>query len=234
MWDPSDFTLVDQDIPETVRLFPLPNLVLFPGVIQPLHVFEPRYCDLLDDAMQGDRLIALATLAPGWEPDYEGRPPLYPMACLGRVLLAQQVEGRRANILLVGLRRVRLLEEIPPRQSFREARVEVCHDSLAPKGPGDLSALRAALREAFFREIPAAAEAEESLEPLLGPDVPLGMLTDVIGYSLELSIEEKGFLLAELDVCRRAEKLLALLDKKEQPSARPGWPSGFPPPFSDN
>ncbi len=234
MWDPSDFTLVDQDVPETVRLFPLPNLVLFPGVIQPLHVFEPRYCDLLDDAMQGDRLIALATLSPGWENDYEGQPPLYPMACLGRVLLAQQVEGRRSNILLVGLRRVRLLEEIPPRQSFREARAEVCHDSLEPQAAGDLASLRAALRKAFFREIPAAAEVEESLEPLLGPDVPLGTLTDVISYSLDLPTEEKEHLLAELDVCRRAETLLALLDHPGQRAAPRTWPSGFPPPFSDN
>ena len=66
------------------RLFPLPNLVLFPHVLQPLHIFEPRYCDLLEAALADDRLIAMAVLAPGWEKDYEGRPPVHPIACLGR------------------------------------------------------------------------------------------------------------------------------------------------------
>ena len=70
-----------------VRLFPLPNLVLFPHVMQPLHIFEPRYRHLLEDALADDRLITMAALKPGWETDYEGRPPLYPVACLGPRLL---------------------------------------------------------------------------------------------------------------------------------------------------
>ena len=57
-----------------VRLFPIPNLVMFPHVMQPLHVFEPRYRDLLEDALANDRLIAMAVLEPGWESDYEGQP----------------------------------------------------------------------------------------------------------------------------------------------------------------
>jgi Lon protease-like protein len=61
------------------RLFPLPNLVLFPHVLQPLHVFEPRYRQLLEEALADDRLIAMAVLAPGWESDYEGRPALRPV-----------------------------------------------------------------------------------------------------------------------------------------------------------
>ena len=64
----------------TARLFPLPNLVLFPHVMQPLHIFEPRYRSMLEDALASDGLIAMALLAPGWENDYEGRPNLYPMA----------------------------------------------------------------------------------------------------------------------------------------------------------
>jgi len=67
------------------RMFPLPNLVMFPHVMQALHIFEPRYRALFEEAIEDDRLIALGSLAPGWEGDYEGRPPLRPTACLCRI-----------------------------------------------------------------------------------------------------------------------------------------------------
>jgi len=66
----------------TARLFPLPNLVLFPQVMQPLHIFEPRYRQMTADALAGDRFLALALLKPGWEPSYSGNPDIYPIACL--------------------------------------------------------------------------------------------------------------------------------------------------------
>jgi Lon protease-like protein len=67
------------------RVFPLPNLVMFPHVMQALHVFEPRYRALFEEAIEGDRLVALGVLAKGWEGDYEGRPPLRSTACLCRI-----------------------------------------------------------------------------------------------------------------------------------------------------
>jgi Lon protease-like protein len=66
----------------TVRLFPLPNLVLFPHVIQPLHVFEPRYCQLMADAVGDDRMMSLALLRPGWEEQYQQRPPIHEVVCI--------------------------------------------------------------------------------------------------------------------------------------------------------
>ena len=68
------------------RLFPLPNLVMFPHVVQPLHIFESRYVEMLEDALAGDHLIATALLMPGWEGEYDGRPPVDPIVCLGRVI----------------------------------------------------------------------------------------------------------------------------------------------------
>src|SRR5690554_5796627 len=90
------------------RLFPLPNLVLFPHVMQPLHIFEPRYRAMMEEAIAGDQLIALAMLAPGWENQYEGRPPLLPMACLGRVATYQRLPDNRFNLLLLGLKRIKI------------------------------------------------------------------------------------------------------------------------------
>ena len=75
-----------------IRLFPLPNLVLFPGAMQPLHIFEPCYRQMTADALVGDRLIALALPRPGWEADYVGKPALHPVACVGRILAEQRLD----------------------------------------------------------------------------------------------------------------------------------------------
>src|SRR5919198_1496235 len=105
----------------TARLFPLPNLVLFPHVVQPLHVFEPRYRQMTAEALAGDRLIALVLLKPGCEEDYDGRPAIHPVACLGRVVAEQLLPDGRYNLLLRGLSRLRLGEELPAGKPFRTA-----------------------------------------------------------------------------------------------------------------
>src|SRR5205085_1976564 len=87
------------------RLFPLPNVVLFPQVVQPLHIFEPRYREMTADALADDRLIAMALLQPGWEADYEGRPPIHPICCLGRIFAEKHLPDGRYNLLLRGLTR---------------------------------------------------------------------------------------------------------------------------------
>src|SRR5262249_44277168 len=74
------------DFTGVARLFPLPNFVLMPHVVKPLHVFEPRYRQLVSDALAGDQLIALVLLKPDWEGDYEGQPAIHDVACLARIL----------------------------------------------------------------------------------------------------------------------------------------------------
>ena len=76
-----DFVFPADDFSGVVRLFPLPNVVLFPHVMQPLQIFEPRYLELLDDALADDGLLAMALLEPGWESDYDGRPPIASTVC---------------------------------------------------------------------------------------------------------------------------------------------------------
>src|SRR5437763_12628020 len=92
------------DFDGTARLFPLPNLVLFPYVIQPLHIFEPRYRQMTADSLAGDRLLTMALLRPGWEESYEGRPAVHPVGCLGKIVADQHLENGRYNLLLRGLR----------------------------------------------------------------------------------------------------------------------------------
>ena len=103
-------------------------MVLFPQVMQPLHVFEPRYRQLAADALAGDRYIAMALLKPGWEKDYAGNPEIYPVACLGRIVAEQQLPDGRYNLLLRGMSRVQIVQEIPHTKLYRKARVDLLVD----------------------------------------------------------------------------------------------------------
>ena len=114
-----------------VPVFPLPTTVFFPGVALPLHVFEPRYRALVEDAAQGEGLIAIATLLPGWEKDYEGAPAFHPLATVGRLGPVATLPDGRSNILLYGLERARLEEEFTDRP-YRRA-----HARVEPEAPVD-------------------------------------------------------------------------------------------------
>lgn len=229
-FDPAQFS-------GTVRLFPLPNLVMFPHVLQPLHVFEPRYRALTEEALTGDKLIAMAVLAPGWEADYDGRPPLLPFACLGRIVTHQPVEGGRYNLLLAGLKRLRVVRELPPDKLFREAEVELLDDEYPTDAAGERTVLQRRLLESFKRVLPNMSEVHRQLEELLCTEVSLGMLTDLAAYTLQLPIETKAALLGEADVDRRCMDLLRHLSQPGAtvlPSAASDRGLKWPPDFSKN
>jgi len=229
---PDEFAFDSTQFSGLVRLFPLPNLVMFPHVLQPLHVFEPRYRDLLAEALQGDRLITMALLAPGWENDYEGRPPLYPVGCLGRIAACHRLDDGRYNLLLVGLKRVGLLKEVEPIKTFREARAQLYDDHYPPGGAGKRSLIQQRLLGDFQRILPRLPEAQEPLQELLAGEIPLGMLTDIVAYTLDLDLSAKQRLLRECNVDRRATLLLEWLPELAR-ARRESAPS-FPPRFSAN
>ena len=229
----------DPPLPENfagrVRLFPLPNLVLFPRVLQPLHVFEPRYKALLEEALAGDVLIAMALLAPGWQQDYEGRPPLYPMCCIAGITTHQKLDNGRYNILLTGLRRARIERELPPDRPFREALVSLPADRENASSAAERPALRAKMCELVQRLLRRLPQAKEQFEQMLGASVPLGVLTDILAYTLQIDCAVKQQLLEELDVDRRATLLLDHLnasDHELSPARRRMMK--YPPDFSAN
>ncbi len=224
-----------EDFCGKVRLFPLPNLVLFPYVMQPLHIFEPRYRDLLEDALAGDRLIAMAVLAPGWERTYEGRPAIHPTACLGRITACCRLPDGTYNVLLLGLRRVKIVRELAPVRRFREAEVEVREDVYPAQQASHCAVLQQALRRGLMRILPTLPEANEQLDQLLDNDVPLGMLSDLISYMLDIGLADKQLLLDEANVDRRAESLLSHLSVAAADLEPVGSASlCFPPYFSAN
>jgi Lon protease-like protein len=213
----------------TARLFPLPDLVLFPCVVQPLHIFEPRYRQMTADALAGDRLLATALLRPGWEEDYLKRPPIHPVVCLGRIHKEERLPDGRYNLLLHGLGRARVQEELKTDRLYRVARVELLQDAEVA-APAAAKELRGQLGEqlaAWFASQPAT---RKQLSGLLGGGLPLGALCDILAFALPLDAEAKQGLLGEADVARRARVLLAHL----RAEAPPSLPLRFPPEFSTN
>lgn len=219
----------------TVRLFPLPNLVMFPHVLQPLHIFEPRYRDLMEEALAGDQLIAMANFRPGWERNYEGRPPLYPMACLCRIASHCRLKQGSFNLLLLGVQRIRLVQEFSPEKRFREARAELCTDVYPAQRAHEVPLLQERLRKSLMEILPRLPAAQEQIDQLLASDVPLGMLADIVSYLLDIDIKAKERLLSELNVHRRTNMLLRYLTAMvcaPHPTAHD--PAFFPPQFSVN
>lgn len=211
------------------RVFPLPGLVMFPHVMQALHIFEPRYKAMLEDALASDRLITMATYAqvPG-EVD-PSRPPLEPAACLCRVATHQRTAEGTYNVLLLGVRRLRLGNEMPAVRPFRVFEAEILEDE-EPDYPAEASAtLQHDLLAAFRRTLPDIPQAREQLDQLLGSDVSLGMLADIVAYSIDLEPRWKLLLLAEPSVVRRTRLLVEALVARSRRQPRP-----FPPPFSRN
>src|SRR5204862_1471569 len=98
-------------LPPSIPLFPLPNVVLFPNVFLPLHIFEPRYRQMVADSLDSDRLIGMVLLKPGWQAEYEGRPPVYPIGCSGVITHVESLADGRYNIVLRGLERFRIASE---------------------------------------------------------------------------------------------------------------------------
>src|SRR4051812_33129982 len=103
-------------------MFPLPNLVFFPNTRLPLHVFEPRYRQMIADALQKENRIGIVLLRPGWEADYFGSPPIHEFGTLGTIEQAVPLDDGRFNILIRGDVRVRVLDEVS-RVPYRTARV---------------------------------------------------------------------------------------------------------------
>jgi uncharacterized protein len=221
---------------EPVRLFPLPNLVMFPHVAQPLHIFEPRYCDLLEDALLTDKQVAMVLLEPGWERDYDGRPAIAPVACLGKVIAHERMPNGRHNILLRGLHRAAIRRELPPSRAFRQAEVDLLDDFFPASGAARRAKAQRQLVELARKLLPDSAALHEQLDELLASQISLGMLTDIFAFTLGFPTAVKQRLLAEWNVDRRAtllsDKLAALAQRPELPLNDDEV--DFPPRFSLN
>jgi Lon protease-like protein len=213
------------------RLFPLPNLVFFPHVVQPLHIFEPRYRQMTADALDGDRLIALVLPKPGWESDYLGKPALHSVGCIGRIVAEQPLDDGRYNFLLRGIARVRIVSEVTGKKLYRTARVEVLQDRPIA-AEGDCESWRRKLLDRTPSWFPAHKEMVDQFRTLLLSDLSLGAVGDILAFALPLDAEFKQSLLEELNVETRLAMLHDFMES--QTALNTALQRKFPPEFSVN
>ena len=202
---------------DLLPLFPLPNVVLFPNVFLPLHIFEPRYREMIAAALASDRLIGMALLRPGWDRDYEGRPPVYPIGCSGVITHAEHLADGRYDIVLRGLDRFRIVREDHER-SFRRAVVDPVPE---PAVAGD--------DRRIIRESRSKLEAMLANDPRVGDaKVPSSMadvdLVNALAQYLDLEPVEKQALLEKPCLRTRAASLVELLEMKTMVAQAP-WVS---------
>jgi uncharacterized protein len=113
------------NLPDIIPLFPLPNLILFPGVAVPLHIFEPRYREMVADVAATHRVIGMTLLTGDWEREYAAYPDIFDIGCAGRITELVKLPNGRYNLMLQGTSEFRVLREIRGR-SYRQAQVQWC------------------------------------------------------------------------------------------------------------
>ena len=154
LWTPG--TVLGQTLPATIPLFPLGDVVLFPAVSRPFYIFEPRYRAMIADALKGDRIIGMILLRPGFEKDYEGRPPIHELGTAGQIIDFEELPDGTYAIVLRGLTRFRVTSEDQSRV-YRLARVEAVPEQMRDADLGQLSTLRERVATLFERLLPPDA-----------------------------------------------------------------------------
>ena len=186
-------------------IFPLPGVQLFPHALLPLHVFEPRYRDMVRDAMAGERLIAIASFEPGYETNYQGRPAVRPIIGVGAVVGHEALGEGRANIVLRGLARARIERELPPDEKYRVVEAAQLDDRVA--AGFDAAAARDTLillADQLALKLPSGGD---TLRELARSQPDLGALVDVLSAALVTDPEDRQALLETVDVAARVDRV---------------------------
>jgi Lon protease-like protein len=191
-------------IPDWIPIFPLPQTVFFPKTYLPLHVFEPRYREMVRDAMTVHRHIGMVLLKEGWEQNYYGRPDIHPVGCAGRLVQVDPLPDGQYNIVLYGLQRFRVQEEDGSR-SYRLARIELLEEGEDLPLPLR-EEITGILRE-YARLYGHAKRVERVLEAGL-PDEPW---LNVFASELDLTVEDRQFLLDAEGLKVRAKRFREIL-----------------------
>ena len=203
----------DVRLPKQIAVMPLPNAILFPRVLLPLYIFEPRYKMMLADCLKGERMFAVALLRKGWEKEGHNPTP-HPIAGIGVIRTCVARPDGSANVILEGVARVRVTEYMKLRP-YRVARVQSLESSEDAVQTN---------REPLMKVVTQLAKARARL----GAELPKSVLTalrsvknadylsDLVSYTLLDDYYDKQTMLETLDTDERLEKLVALLQKKIQ------------------
>lgn len=204
-------------LPPRIPIFPLPNVVLFPGVFLPLHIFEPRYREMVADALDGDRLIGMVLLHPAGDRAGEGAPAVYPVGCAGLITHVESLDDGRYNIVLRGLGRFRILDEDRSR-AYRVARIESLPD-------GASEAERTLRPEERHRLEAMILPSLDGNEVRLPPNLSDEELVNALSQYLRLEPLERQALLEQTGIAARCRSLVELLEMKLMSAGTPLRPT---------
>ena len=191
-------------IPESIPIFPLQDIMLFPGASRPLHIFEPRYRDMIADAMEGDRIIGMVMLRPGHEDNYDGNPPIYEIGCAGILSNIEQLPDGRYNVIVQGLKRFRITGE-DQRQTYRIASINVLDEVFSEADRATLRAQRPLLLELLSSVAPGQKPTVD--------EVSDDMLVNGLAQFLGMNPADRLDLLQQEGPLARSDALLSLLDQ---------------------
>jgi Lon protease-like protein len=187
-------------LPETIPLFPLDDIMVFPNIQRPLHIFEPRYRAMVADALKGDRVIGMVQLRPGYEANYEGRPAVFAIGCAGVITESEPLPDGGYNIVIRGLVKFRILSEDQSRP-YRLARVEAI-----PENPDERE--EAALgkqRDRLIALLPAGSQPPR--------DFSSEDIINALAQYVMIDATERQQLLELQGPLQRSETLIKLLEK---------------------
>ncbi len=195
------------NLPTVIPVFPLPNVVLFPEVMLPLHIFEPRYRQMVSDtADKSPPLIGMALLRGNWQEQYQGNPEIFPIGCAGEMVRVVPLPDGRFNILLKGIREYQIKEESFAK-SYREAVVEW--------RPPAKERLLAEYRQELSRLLETYLPNNEAVQKFLAdPTVEDNFFVNFFAFHLDLLPIEKQSLLEARPLPERAARLRDILDFK--------------------
>jgi uncharacterized protein len=203
-----------------LSIFPLPNVALFPGALLQLHVFEPRYRELVREALATRQILAVARLKPGFEADYEGRPPVYDVCGVGVIETQHLRPDGRFDIGLRGLARARIIEELPPTREFRQVRATLLEDKRPDAAV--VAAWQTKLASLWEGLSPHLPEQVRDLVALTRGADTAGAYADRLAAAMVADPEASQALLSELDPAERLRLLTSrvqeLVDALSPPS----------------
>lgn len=215
-------------------LFPLPSAAFFPHVLLPLHIFETRYRQMTADALDGEGLIAMATLRPGWEARSDKELlPIYDYVCLGQIIANEKLDDGRYYLLLQGLIRARVVDEEHTDRLYRVARLELRPDREPAIATVDRQNRRREIMAAFH-DLQPSLQLDKLLHEAVEMTSSLGLVCDVVAASLKLPSEQAQEILAEEDIDARSDLVLARLRELRRKARDPRQTPRFPPDFSEN
>lgn len=189
-------------LPDTIPLFPLPGVALFPELPLPLHIFEPRYRTMLKDALAGNRLIGIVQVRPGREGI---PPPIFSIGCAGRIEAVSEMKGGRSNIVLRGVCRFSIDEETAEEgRPYRVARVSPLIERVLDEE---------ALTHSLAHVLHEIGQIDEGMSLLARTDeAPKALVINMLAQLLPLGELERQSLIEAPTVDERAKLLAEILD----------------------